>query len=90
MGPDAPVWALVVCPARREPAPRQPEQYALDLGPGKISSAFLAKSPARVADLVLPACHAGDMPAPRSSWASYERTAPAPQRATAAWVIWRR
>ncbi|EUA07039.1 hypothetical protein I553_0757 [Mycobacterium xenopi 4042] len=28
MGPDAPVWAPVGCPARREPGARQPEQYA--------------------------------------------------------------
>jgi hypothetical protein len=32
LGPDAPVRALVVCPARFEPGSRQPEQYALDPG----------------------------------------------------------
>jgi len=33
------VWTLVVCPARREPGSRQPEQYALDRGVGQISPA---------------------------------------------------
>src|ERR1700751_592283 len=37
MGPDAPGWALVVCPSRRKPGARQPEQYALDHGFGQIS-----------------------------------------------------
>ena len=36
MGPDAPVWAPVVCPARPKPGARQPEQYALDPGIGQI------------------------------------------------------
>src|ERR1700744_1833548 len=36
MRPDAPGWALVVCPARRKPGARQPEQYASDRGPFKI------------------------------------------------------
>src|ERR1700761_7763619 len=36
MGPDAPVWALVVCPTRRKPGARQPEQYALERGMGQI------------------------------------------------------
>jgi acyl-coenzyme A thioesterase PaaI-like protein len=39
MGPYAPVWALVVCPTRRKPGARQPEQYALDPGIGQIPSA---------------------------------------------------
>jgi hypothetical protein len=33
------VWALVVCPARRKPGSRQPEQYALDRGVGQIPPA---------------------------------------------------
>lgn len=36
MGPEAPVWAPVVCPTRRKPGARQPEQYALDPGIGQI------------------------------------------------------
>ena len=36
LGPDAPVWAPVVCPTRRKPGARQPEQYALDRGIGQI------------------------------------------------------
>ncbi len=32
------MWAPVVCPARREPGSRQPEQYALDRGVGQIST----------------------------------------------------
>jgi hypothetical protein len=36
LGPEAPVWAPVVCPARRKPGSRQPEQYALDRGHGQI------------------------------------------------------
>jgi hypothetical protein len=36
MGPEAPVWTPVVCPTRRKPGARQPEQYALDPGIGQI------------------------------------------------------
>src|ERR1700739_1075851 len=36
MGPDAPVWAPVVCPTRRKPGAREPEEYALDPGIGQI------------------------------------------------------
>src|ERR1700742_512128 len=36
LGPEAPVWTPVVCPARRKPGARQPEQYALDPGIGQI------------------------------------------------------
>jgi acyl-coenzyme A thioesterase PaaI-like protein len=36
LGPEAPVWTPVVCPTRRKPGARQPEQYALDPGIGQI------------------------------------------------------
>src|SRR5690242_4627216 len=48
MGPDAPVWTLVVCPTRRKPGSRQPEQYALDRGPNKIRPGSRAGSAAPV------------------------------------------
>lgn len=32
LAPDAPVWAPVVCPARRKPGSEQPDQYALSRG----------------------------------------------------------
>src|ERR1700750_1757315 len=45
LGPEAPVWTPVVCPARRKPGARQPEQYALDRGIGQI---LPTRSPARL------------------------------------------
>src|ERR1700729_2973280 len=36
LGPEASVWTPVVCPTRRKPGARQPEQYALDPGIGQI------------------------------------------------------
>ena len=53
MGPDAPVWTLVVCPTRRKPGSRQPEQYALDHGPSKIRSGSPAGSTVRARGLAL-------------------------------------
>lgn len=45
VGPDAPVWALVVCPARRKPGAGQPEQYAPDHRFGQIAAGLTPLQP---------------------------------------------
>src|SRR3954453_18773303 len=42
LAPDAPVWAPVVCLARREPGAEQPDQYALSRGLLQIPADGLA------------------------------------------------
>src|SRR5690625_5199548 len=46
VGPDAPGWALVVCPARGNPGAGEPEQYAPDRVSGQIPGPITAGPPA--------------------------------------------